>query len=301
MARNPTSNRWCITVWEDYVGEAWEPTMSPEIKYMVYQKERCPETNRGHWHVYVRYDKRKKFSTLRRVWPEGSHLEIARGSEEEARDYCTKEESREKEGRELGEYDPEIGNRQGERTDMEEIMDLIRTGATLRELTARYPGQCIRYHAGLQKMIECVGPETPIEREVEVLILWGPTGTGKTHRILHAYPQAYLASPGRDPWGQYRGQATVLFDEFDWEKWTLQEMNRFLDKWRCPLDARYYNRYAEWTLAVICANSNPGSWWPSASPLLMDALKRRIRGKCFFVDSQEPSLEEIRASQPTPL
>ena len=116
--------------------------MSPETLYLVWQKEKCPETNRVHYHVYVRYDKRKKFSTLRRIWPERSHLEIARGTEEECRNYCTKEESRVEPGGERGEYKPEIGSRQGERTDMEEIMDLIREGATMKELAARYPGTC---------------------------------------------------------------------------------------------------------------------------------------------------------------
>lgn len=301
MPSNPTSNRWCITVWDENVEANWEPEESSEHEYIVWQKEAAETTGKLHYHVYVRYNKRKKFSTLRRLWPENSHLEIARGTEKQCRDYCTKEETRIKEGKERGDYQPEIGNYQGQRTDMEEIFELIKGGATLKELAARYPGQCIRYPGGIQKMIEYAGPELPIERAVDVLILWGPTGTGKTHRVLHTYPNIYSAIPGRDPWGQYRGQQEVLFDEFDPDKWTIQEMNRFLDKWRCMLDARYNNRFAEWTRVVICANSNPGSWWPSAPPLLMDAFKRRARGHCFYVTSQEPSLEEILLQEPTPL
>lgn len=301
MARNPTSNRWCITVWETAVGVSWEPTMAPEILYMVWQKERCPLTDKAHWHVYVRYAIRKKFSTLQRNWPETSHLEIARGTEKACRDYCVKEESRLEVGGERGEYKPEIGSEQGLRTDMEDIRDLIIQGATLKEIGQRYPGQLIRYHSGLKTMIEHMAPEKPIERSVEVLVLWGITGTGKTHRVMHAYPQVYCVIPGRDPWGQYRGQAEVLFDEFEPDQWTVQQMNRFLDKWRLSLDARYNNRYAEWTRVVICANSNPGSWWPDAAPLLIEAFRRRIRGKTFFVEDRERSLEQILAQDPTPL
>jgi len=103
------------------------------------------------------------------------------------------------------------------------------------------------------------------------------------------------------PLGSYRGEKEILFDEFDHELWPITAMNRYLDKWRCLLDARYNDRYAAWERVVICANSNPQSWYPSAAPLLLDAFRRRIRGHCFYVDSQDPSLEALQQQEPTPL
>jgi len=43
--------------------------------------------------------------------------------------------------------------------------------------------------------------------------------------------------------GATEGRRRFYFDEFDHELWPITAMNRYLDKWRCLLDARYNDRY----------------------------------------------------------
>lgn len=304
------SDRWCLTIWEDAVGLAWEWPHTTAMAYSVWGKDRAPTTDRIHFHVYVRFLTRKRMQTvLNEIGLDGAacHCEPSEGTEKDCRDYCWKDGKNSKEahgfleaGPEHGLYRPEAGKK-GNRSDLAAIAEGIFSGATMKEVAATYPSDYIRYHSGIQAFHALNAPRPPLERPVQVLILWGPTGTGKTHRIMHAYPDIYSVKPGRDPWGTYRGEAQILFDEFDFEKWSLQDMNRYLDKWRCLLDARYQDRYAVWELVAICANSPPNCWWPMAAPLLMDAFRRRIRNQVWLVESQELTLDQLTQTPPHPV
>lgn len=69
-----------------------------ECKYVVFQKERCPTTGREHYQGYLFLEGHNGLSrnTLLRRLPclTSAHLESAKGSPRDNREYCTKEESR---------------------------------------------------------------------------------------------------------------------------------------------------------------------------------------------------------------
>lgn len=292
---NPNTKRWMVTVF----GEE-DPVLPIDgVGYATWGKETCPDTGRVHYHLYLRFVKKCRMSTLKnRLANNTAHCEPAQGSEKECRDYCWAEGDHASKaghflakGPEIGVFDGTI--RQGKRSDLDAIADDVKKGATERDIAEKYSADFMRYSSGIRNFIAVVAPKPPLTRDVLVTLLWGPTGTGKTHRCLTAYPDLYSVKPGRDPWGLYRGETTILFDEFDWEKWTLQDMNRYLDKWRVMLDARYNDRYGAWTRVLICANSPPQSWWPNAAPLLRDAFMRRIRGQTYLVERQEPDLNGL--------
>lgn len=296
--RLPRSNRWIFTL--NNPGE-FKPEWRPDLmEYLVWQIE-SGEEGTTHIQGYVRFKKVVSFNSVKQhIGTDRVHLEVAKGTEQQNKDYCTKADTRVAEGEEWGEFKPKAGT-QGQRCDLEEIADKCKQGVPLQVIAADHAGDFIRYHAGIERLHSLIAPPPPIAREVTVILLWGPTGTGKTHRILNKWEDCYqVDSHGRDPWGMYTGQAVLFLDEFNWEQWTIQEMNKILDKWRFRLDARYRDKFAEWTTVAICANTNPASWWPSADAVLSSAIRRRLTGKCYFVDSQEPSLEEILTWQNNP-
>lgn len=298
-ARDNMSKRWMVTIFVTNAPNNWKPCHPEGAVYSVWQKEKCPETGRDHWHLYVRWGCRKRLSYMARLYF-NSHCEVPFGTEEECRAYCTKEESRIEVGEEHGEYDKDAGVK-GKRSDLENIGKDIKEGKTLAEIAELHVSDFIRYHNGIEATMILLQPKPPLARDISVIVLWGPTATGKTHRILTNWPDVYSVNVGRDPWGQYRGEARILFDEFDSACWPITGMNKYLDKWRVLLDARYRDRYAAWTHVAICANSPPGSWYPDVTPMLLDAFRRRIRGRCWEVNSMEKSLEEIMLDPPTPL
>lgn len=299
---NSQSKRWVFTYNNPSLIADELPKDQTIYAYWIYQKERGQEGTE-HYQGYLRFNSRKRFTQvvnyLHALGWDGVHVEKAKGNEKQCHDYCSKEDTRIDGPWEFGTYDANEG-KQGHRSDLEDIAQAIRTGAQLRDIADTHPGDYIRYHGGIQALHLQLAPAPPIQRDVSVIVLWGPTGTGKTHRFMHGYPEIYSVKPGRDPWGQYRGQKAILFDEFNPEKWTLQEMNGFLDTWRLSLDARYHDRFAEWTLVGICANSPPTSWYPNAPPMLWDAFKRRITNRCWEVTNREPTLDQILATQPSP-
>jgi hypothetical protein len=267
------------------------------MAYHVWETELAPQTGTRHIQGYVRFETRKRMETVKRLFGQpGMHLERPQGTEGDNQKYCSK-------SRNVGPYDEQgeciASLSQGHRTDLEEVSAAVLAGTTLAEIAQKYPTTFVRNFRGLQTLWEITRPPPAIERVVSVILLWGPTGTGKTHRCLHTYPGLYSVKPGRDPWGSYRGEKEILFDEFDYEKWTIQDMNRYTDKWRCFLDARYNDKYAEWQTVMICANSNPVSWYQNAPNLLFDAFKRRIAGRTWYVDAQEPTLSEIMETPST--
>lgn len=288
-AANKMSKRWCLTVFDD----VWTPTFTPEMAFAVWQRETCPRTGRLHVHIYVRFIGRKRMSSVKNCFArQDMHCEPARGSEEQATAYCEKDAGRAEVGARWGTYDANEG-KQGRRSDLELIARRLRDGEPVRVIAEEHPGDFIRYHAGINAMFLQVAPVPAMERDVQILVLWGATGTGKTHRIMHEYPNCYKARPGRDPWGNYRGEECVFFDEFDWSRWPLDDMKEYLDKWRVLLDARYNNRYAAWTHVAICANSCPTTWYPNSDMPSVQALRRRIATCCYKVTSQEQALEDM--------
>jgi len=268
-----------------------------KMAYMVWQIEKGAQGTE-HIQGYIRFKKMPTGKAVdKMLGSKHAHLEECRGNEQQCKAYCTKEDTRVSVGEEHGTYNPEAG-KQGHRSDFDAIVADCKAGKPLREIAEANASDWIRYHQGIISLHEQLAPQPPAERPVEVMVLWGPTGVGKTHRVMMNADLArdggiYKVKPGRDPWGNYRGEKTIFFDEFDYEKWTVFQMNEYLDKWRCPLDCRYHDKYAEWTRVIICANSNPMTWWPMASQPVIDAFRRRLGGGCRYVTTREQDITEL--------
>lgn len=275
----PDVSTWNYARWVFVVNNPgdWRPKWDANAAYLVYQLERGEEQGTTHLQGYVRFAKRKRFKTAKSWFSNDAvHIEKAQGNEQQNRDYCTKEQTRVDGPWEFGTFVPRQGMA-GRRSDLEDIAEkIVSKGATAKQIATEHPGDFIRYHQGIYALLQEAQPLPPMEREIKVLVLWGPTGTGKTHRIRHACPDIYDVKPGRDPWGAYAGEEAILFDEFDYTRWPITDMNRYLDKWRCMLDARYRDKYARWTRVAICANSSPESWYTEERWPLVQAFRRRI-------------------------
>jgi len=284
---------WCITIHEE--GD-WRPRYDTEtMAYLCYQVEICPSTGRRHIQAYVRLRHPKTMAATKVLFSADAHLEVALGSEEQNRVYCSKEASRAPNTTfvEFGVYDGTKGKK-GKRSDIEAVTAAIKEGQSVTEIALNFPEQFLKFHAGIQALSCHIQTKNQVlEREIHTTILWGPTATGKSHRIRHAIPMEdlYVLSPGRDPWGMYSGQKNLLFEEFNPASWDLMVMNATLDKWPLQLDARYSNKVARWTVVYICSNSDPAYWYSMDARLMeKTAFIRRISepmGKVYNIIHQE--------------
>jgi len=275
----------------------WEPEWDEKrMEYLVYQWE---VGKKGTLHIqgYLRLKRRATFTNIQKLLGEHAALLVARGNEQQCRDYCTKEKTRVRVGKEFGDYDPDAG-KQGRRTDLESVVADCRAGKTLREIAVYHPTEWIKYHSGILSFHQTIQPDPPTRRDVQICVMWGPTGTGKTHRVLNSHDLMkeglFSVTPGRGPWDSYKGQKTVFFDEFDYEKWDINEMKRLLDVWIMELPCRYQNKYAAWSRVIICANSDPTSWYPNANPGDRTAFRRRLGASCRYIMNRDVDPAKLR-------
>lgn len=280
-----SSTRWCWTFFID-VEPAWRPTFDQQrMKFLIYETECCPQTGRMHLQGYMRTARKIRMSGAKALLHHSCHLEIAKGSEEDNIAYCSKTG--------IGLTKEGVANLQagiqGSRTDLRQATDDIANGATARDIAINYPGLYVRYHQGLEALIRAREPTPPISREIRCFLLWGETGVGKSHRARTTFPQAYIVSPGRDPFGGYKNESTIIFEEWSHHDWPIREMNRYLDKWTSPISSRYFNKTTSWTTVLILTNQNPANCYVLEEPALRAAFMRRITN-VIEVTSQEQEI-----------
>ena len=231
----------------------WDPLT---MHYMIYSLERGAEGT-PHLQGYTRFSKRLRLNAAKGLLgSQDFHLEKSNGSEKDNHDYCSKTDDTHLAGPwEFGTYKPEAGNK-GTRNDLKQACALIASGGSLKQLARTQPEIIVKYPTGIEKLIQLAATDVPTQRDIWVHILWGPTNTGKTHRVLTAFPTAYSAPAGRDPFGMYQGEQVLLIDEFDSKDWDLNLMKKVLDKWPLQLSCRYLNKCARWTIVFIISNDS---------------------------------------------
>nr|WAE43195.1 MAG: replication associated protein [Cressdnaviricota sp.] len=284
-AEEPKSNasaraiRWCGTDNDNRI-PCWD---MDKMRYLVWQTESGAKTGHLHTQFYVALKRRTSRNVVQAMLKmKRCHIEPARGNEKENRDYCTKVETRvDGTSGEFGEY--KAGEGQGHRNDLDSAVTLIKQGCSMHTLALELPKTYLLHSNGMEKLALMIRPPPPAERDILVTVLWGPTGTGKTHRTRHHFPpeDLYVIPAGpKNAFDMYSGQTAILFDEFNSRDWTITDLNRHLDKWRDQLECRYRNQEAYWTDVVIASNTHPSTWFlDSAIPVsaaLMDAFRRRL-------------------------
>lgn len=293
-----SSKRWCFTV--NNPGDYRPPYNPLDQQYLVWQLERG-ENGTTHVQGYCRFARKIRLSQVKRILDsERLHGETAKGNEQQNKDYCTKADTRISGPFEFGTFNADAG-KAGTRSDLKAATALILSGGSLRQVALEHPEVLVKYPTGLEKLALHALPPPPPTRDLFVHVLWGQTGTGKTHRVRTAFPDLFAVEPGRDPFGKYTNQAVLLFDEFDYSQWPIDKMKKYLDKWPLSLDARYQDRQAYWTTVFIICNPNPNCWY-NLPPTSLDfqALHRRIH-RITEVISQDQIVELVPPTMAAPV
>lgn len=250
MTNNRRSRRWCFRIsnpTEEDNPEGWS-----DWRYLVWQKEQGEHGERTiHLQGYVVWNQARTFNWVK-CQHEGAHWEQARGNLEQNIAYCTKEETRIA-GPWIRGHKPQAGKR----NDIHDCTDMLDRGASLREVALAYPVPYVKYHNGFKSY----RLETAQDRsgQPNIIILWGPTGCGKSKLVYDTFPQAYRKPKGKW-WDGYHTQDTVVFDDF--YSWiTYDEILRILDWY--PLMVEIKNGYVRLVANtfVFTSNKDPMLWY----------------------------------------
>lgn len=267
----------------------------PGIRYWCMCDE-VGQQGTPHTHLYIFSPNAISFETLHRRFY-GAHIETARGSHQENRDYIRKEGKwalDEKRDTNLPDTFEENGPIPEERskaaTVSEEILDMIQSGATNAQIIREHPGAMNRI-PHIEAARQALREEQYREqfRFLDVTYIWGKTGVGKTRGIMerHGYKNVYRISNYEHPFDGYQGQPVILFDEFR-SSLPLGDMLNYLDGYPIMLPCRYADRVACYTSVYIVSNIPLKAQYPNVQqmePESYQAFLRRI-GNDFEMPDQ---------------
>jgi len=142
---------WCFTVFQ--LDDFTMPNPLGQVRYCVFQKEKCPKTGRLHYQGYVEFKRSVDYVFVKSTFKSKSlHAEPRLKSRQAARDYCMKEESRIEPPQEFGKWTL----KPGKRVDLDEARSLIlgkrKVGecyddAELDHITTKYPRWIEKIHS----------------------------------------------------------------------------------------------------------------------------------------------------------
>lgn len=250
---------WCFTDFTD--GD--EPDVDPsQVRYIIAQQERCPDTGRIHWQGYIQLSRNQRFTFVKKLNP-WAHWEPAKGTPLENKAYCTKDETR------VSGTDPyEFGEmkKQGQRKDIEDFKDAIKQGKRKRDLIEEYSGILSRYPRFYDTVAMTMCPKINTDRKV--ILLYGKPGAGKTRFVYDAHGDSmdFWRKPignGSFWFDHYDGHKFVLIDEFEGaaSKVPLDVVLQLLDIY--PLMVPTKGSHVWWNpeIIYICSNSRPDAWY----------------------------------------
>lgn len=246
---------------------------SKSIRYMVYGRE-VGDSGTPHLQGFVSFNARKTLQTVKQIAGlSRAHLEPAKGTPLQAATYCQKDGD-------FVEYGT-LPHGSGRRTDLHELYELIKSGASKQEIADKFPSQFIRYRNSILALIADHQEERDWECDVQVL--WGRTGTGKTRKVFetHANAEIYV-HPGESWFNGYEGQPVVLFDDFNGSEFKLSYLLKLLDRYKMKVPVK--GGYVQWIpkTIYITSNKDPAAWYSNAIEEHRNAMFRRIKSIQYF-------------------
>lgn len=278
---NTRSSAWLLTI--NYYEK--EPTDDEQlqsylknikdIQYYIGQLEQG-ESGTIHHQIYIIFKKRKYFTYLKELFP-SAHIEMRRGSHQQAKEYCSKPDTRKALTFEWGEQ-----TEQGKRTDLSDILEMIYEGSTINDIINTYPSQYLRYKNNIESLFQQIHGEQVSKqfRNLTVTYVSGKTGVGKTSTIMkhYGFENVYRVTDYKNPFDTYQGQEVIIFDEYH-SQFRIEFLLNLLDGYPLKLPARYNDKIAKYKTVYIISNEPITKQYKnvqSTNPDTYQAILRRI-------------------------
>ncbi len=232
----------------------------PRIRYAVFQEEKG-ENETVHYQGYVELNAALRFAAMHKLIPLCHWEERKKGTREQCREYCMKEDTRTNGPWECGNF--KAGG-QGTRADLEACITTAKDNWSIAQIAEEHPTTFVKFHRGLESYIFHARPDRSIANPPQVLLFFGPTGTGKTRKAFEDYSSSiYRKNPNNRWFDGYHGQETLLLDDFCGasSKMALSELLQLLD--RFPINVEVKGGYAKMTARtiVVTTNLHPSVWY----------------------------------------
>lgn len=193
---------------------------------------------------FINFKTKRMFGAIKRIVGDSAHIESAKGSDIQNKEYCQK-------GNDFWEFGEP--SKQGERTDLKEVVETIKESRKLGDIVAKHPETYIRYHRGIEKLFGILGNIEKRNWKTIVYLYWGNTGLGKSRTVFEKETGPIYTKPRGDWWDGYKGEETVLIDDFyGWIK--HDEMLRLMDRY--PMQVPIKGGFREFVARKLYITSN---------------------------------------------
>jgi len=234
------------------------------VRYCVIGLERGIQ-NTPHFQGAISFTSPRSQSSVRKLIR--GHIEVQRGTHQQARAYCQKD------GKyvEWGTPTVDPGEQAAQQsTDWEEAFELAKSG----RLDAISAEKRIRYYRTFQLIKRDYQGPVPSLEGVCGQWIYGPSGTGKSHAVHSAFPGAYLKDVSKWFCG-YQGEDTIWIDDVDpsQSSWLARFLKIWADRYPFPAQVKGGSMVIRPKRVIITSNYSIDSMGFSESDL--PAIQRR--------------------------
>lgn len=188
----------------------------------------------------------------------------------------------------------DMSSEQGQRHDLDVVYADIAQGMSVYDVMDKYPRTFVRNHAAISKL--CAMYDKPRDYgDCDVEIWWGVTGSGKSHKAFHDFPDAYRKTVPGKWWEGYRGQKVVIFEEFNPDEdkeLRLPELLKILDKYPYQVEIKGASMQLKANKFIFTTNIDPRKWYLGHPQ--QPALHRRINKVKVFQLNYDQQVKQGR-------
>lgn len=307
MAVQPSpSKHWCFTLNNPtmYPDEV-EPLFDIPYEYLVFQMEE-PENGTPHFQGYVCFATKQRLTAIRHIFAGRAHWAVCKGTPEQNRAYCTKEDTRIGDFAEFG----TLPRAAGARTDLTVLHTALQNGLTSAEYAQDYFDTFVRYPNLVTNYIGATVQPRNAQNPIYSWLLIGAPGLGKSRladRLSNGLGGGVFRHSLRKWFDGYRGERVVVFDDFCGSSLPFSDFKRIVDRYPVRVELKGSSCEMAATHFIFTTNNEPDTWWQQEvlGAYGLSAISRRIGLVVHFVAENQfclyPSIANYRLSrQPVP-
>lgn len=274
---NKKSFHFCFTL-NNYDQEEYSRILTcaeESARYWIIGKE-VGASGTPHLQGYISLRRRGDCRYVRNLLGPRIHLEVARGTARQNREYCSKGGD----FTEGGTIPKGAGSSQPNRDELatEFVESFGRGNSGLAEFSANRPGTW--YYSGHNLLRNAFSLCRPVQRpDIDCVWIYGLPGVGKSRTAHGVMPEAYIKDPRTKWWNGYMMEKEVIIDDFGPGGIDINHLLRWFDRYKCMVETKGGMVPLMATKFIVTSNFTPTECFVDKEGVphpQIEALNRRI-------------------------